>query len=538
MMRRMRGSCVLSLLVLVLTAPIAAQDQEKKDNGQADLDQATELKLNARTLRDLEEVARLCEAALDKGLDADNTQFAKQLLAATLYQRAERISEAILQQQVPAGRIQLLRRAALTDLKKVVENQSDFGEAYVLIARLELIDGDRQKGMEAVTKALELFKADNKAKSEILTLRARLGEEREKILADLDEAIKLDPENTEAVQTRALLALQNSDFEKAAADLAKLLEADQENIGLHLTLAEALSNMQKFDEALKHANAAVDLQPEASFPYVLRARIRVMNNDNGAALDDLDKAITLQPNDLDALLLRARLNQAAGNLENARRDVDRVLQQQPEALDAILVRTMIYAAEGKFQEAIGDLKKLVEAEPDNVDLRLQLGLFHSAADQPRKAIAVFDEMLKSDADNWQVLRARADAYLSIGKHEEAIADYEVALKQQPENASILNNFAWVLATSPDDELRDGKRSIELGTKACEVTEYKQAHILSTLAAGYAEVGDFETAIKWSRKAVEAADEDNRQQLAEELESYQQSKPWRERQETEEKDAGT
>ena len=72
--------------------------------------------------------------------------------------------------------------------------------------------------------------------------------------------------------------------------------------------------------------------------------------------------------------------------------------------------------------------------------------------------------------------------------------------QAPEESGLLNNLAWVLATSPNDKVRDGKRSIELATKACELTEYKEAHILSTLASGYAEEGDFETAKKWSAKA--------------------------------------
>jgi hypothetical protein len=100
---------------------------------------------------------------------------------------------------------------------------------------------------------------------------------------------------------------------------------------------------------------------------------------------------------------------------------------------------------------------------------------------------------------------------------------------------VLNNLAWVLATSPDDKLRDGKRSIELGTKACEVTEYKQAHILSTLAAGYAETGQWDEAVKWSKKAVEAGEGSMKEQLEKELASYQEKKPWRERQDMEEKD---
>ena len=102
-------------------------------------------------------------------------------------------------------------------------------------------------------------------------------------------------------------------------------------------------------------------------------------------------------------------------------------------------------------------------------------------------------------------------------------------------ATGLNNLAWVLATSPDDPVRNAKRSLECGLKASELTKYEKPHILSTLAAGYAESGDWETAIKWSSKAVElgVGEEDVDGQLKKELEGYKQKKPWREKQEIEE-----
>ena len=121
----------------------------------------------------------------------------------------------------------------------------------------------------------------------------------------------------------------------------------------------------------------------------------------------------------------------------------------------------------------------------------------------------------------------------MGAHNKALKYYEKALDLDEDDDHVLNNLAWMLATSPDDEIRDGKRSIELGIKACEVTDYKEAHILSTLAAGYAETGDFEKAREWSAKSVELADDSNREDLEKELESYKKDKPWRERQEPKE-----
>ncbi|MEL6110651.1 MAG: hypothetical protein AAFU85_31985, partial [Planctomycetota bacterium] len=122
-----------------------------------------------------------------------------------------------------------------------------------------------------------------------------------------------------------------------------------------------------------------------------------------------------------------------------------------------------------------------------------------------------------------------DTSVFISLIASAIRFSSMAIKQR-------TKIAWVLATSPNDAIRNGKRSVELGERAVELTEAGEPHILSTLAAGYAEVGDFDKAIEWSGKAVELGkekDHNQLKQLEEELENYRARKPWREKQETEE-----
>jgi Tfp pilus assembly protein PilF len=159
-------------------------------------------------------------------------------------------------------------------------------------------------------------------------------------------------------------------------------------------------------------------------------------------------------------------------------------------------------------------------------------MLHLAAKQPRAAVQWFEKALDSDAKQFLSLRGRSDALISIGNHAAAAKDLERALEVKPDDSGVLNNLAWLLATSPDDDLRDGKRAIDLATKACEETEWKAAHIISTLAAGYAEAGNFAKAREVSQQAVDVAGDDEGidDQLQKELESYQAEKPWRERQE--------
>src|SRR5690606_11096377 len=122
-----------------------------------------------------------------------------------------------------------------------------------------------------------------------------------------------------------------------------------------------------------------------------------------------------------------------------------------------------------------------------------LALYYLFAKQARAAIGAYSEVLEKDDDNVAALRGRADAYLNIGEHAKAVADFKKAIEVEPEDTGLLNNYAWVLATSPDDDVRDGKLSVELATKAVEARDSKESHILSTLAAAYAEAGDYQKA---------------------------------------------
>src|SRR6476659_4738313 len=96
----LRGAAACTLALLLASAAWAANE------GQADLDKATEAKLGAESLADLEKVAGLCESALKKGLDEENTAFANQLLSSVLLQHAQKLASAIFDQVPPDRRWQ------------------------------------------------------------------------------------------------------------------------------------------------------------------------------------------------------------------------------------------------------------------------------------------------------------------------------------------------------------------------------------------------------------------------------------------------
>lgn len=94
------------------------------------------------------------------------------------------------------------------------------------------------------------------------------------------------------------------------------------------------------------------------------------------------------------------------------------------------------------------------------------------------------------------------------------------------DAVIENSLAWLLATCPDDSIRDGQLAIRWAKEACEDTDWEEPSYLDTLAAAYAECGNFTEAVKWSTKAVAICPEPDRQELEANLRTLKSGKPIR------------
>ena len=531
------------------TAPPAAEaaPQEaaaKEAAGQPDLDEAMVQRIDAETPKQLEGVITLLESALAKGLSDESKSFANKMIASIHLERAQ----AMVAQLMQGGglRARQLRAEAVETLKAAIKRDPELVDAYLLIARLNLLpEGDAQAVIDATTKAIELLADDPQEQSGAYLLRALRQTDDEARVKDVDAAVKANPANAEALKARAVLRMEKNDIDGAIEDLKVLLKQDPTNEAVAQVAVEQLVELGRTADALSLLSEALQASPSEGL-YRVRGIIYRAEGKEEEALADFSKALAMQPKDPISLLQRAEISLGRGDVKSAKRDLGEAIRVEPRVADsvaAVRVRCYIAVEEGRLADAINDMNLIVQTNPKDSFWALQLSSLYVQDKRPRKAIELINGILEREPKNISALRTRADTLLGLGDHAAAIKDYQTALEigiDSPQQKSgVLNNLAWVLATSPKDELRNGERSIKFGTEAAELTEFKEPHILSTLAAGYAEKGDFEQAIKWSTKAVERGREiehDQVEQLEEELESYKENKPWREKQETEENKA--
>jgi len=538
------SSLFLCLLLVMVAGPAFAQNE-----GQDDLDQATQLKVSADSLDDLNEVVDHAESALEKGLDAENKKFAEQLLVSALLQRGQLYAAAVF--NVPAQepqrglRSMQFRQFALTDLQRVVGMDDKVYEAQLLIGKLQSLPlGDENAARKALSKVADSNEASPEVKAEALALRSTVLKDEEKQLADLNRAIELQPDKPDYYRLRAQHYYESEKFDDALADIDRALKFEPDQAATNELRGMILLGQNKYDEALKSFDKASELVPGAAMPFQHRGQLYHQKGDLPKAIEQLSKALELQPDNILALMDRASVNFELKQYDKALEDIEQAIKIQPALIRPHLMKVEILATTNRLDQAIAHLERLVQQAPNNEELLNQLGSFYLVASRPRKSIEVATQVLKNDPNDFAALRFRADAYLNIGKHAEAVADFDKALAIKSDDQALLNNFAWVLATSPDDKVRDGARALKMATKAAEASGYEVPHILSTLAAAYAETGDFDNAAKWSQKSVELAQkvideakpEDDkaklqteRDQLQKELDNYHQHKPTRERQ---------
>lgn len=226
-------------------------------------------------------------------------------------------------------------------------------------------------------------------------------------------------------------------------------------------------------------------------------------------------------------LIRANCLIDFENLQNAEKKYSDVLNKNPLDIEGLNCRGMIRVERDMYKKAIADFTKLIEIAPN-------AKTYLNRADAWRR----LGEIEKSDIDiaNSSKVSGTSGGYYvsanllqSIEKYHDAIIDYERSIEIKPDKINAINDLAWLYATCEEKVFRDGSKALNLAQKVMIKINGPQQY--ATLAAAYAELGDFENARLFQEKAVVKAQDiygsEAIQYFHDMLDTFHANEPWRE-----------
>jgi tetratricopeptide (TPR) repeat protein len=267
---------------------------------------------------------------------------------------------------------------------------------------------------------------------------------------------------------------------------------DHAAAAVYLMRAKGYMQRKEYQRALTDLDEALRLNPQSGDAWMVRVAAWVEQGDFRQALADVARRLELKPPEPLALLTRGNLHAELGELEQALGDFTEYLQQQPGTVVALRARAMTFARLHRLDEALTDMNDAVRLDPASVDAHLERGRVHQ----------------------------------DMRSYPAALADYQKAVELGPGESRCYNQCAWMLAACPQSECRAGVRAVALARRGCELTGWKDANILDTLASAHAECGQFDEALRWAAKALEQASAEIKEDVTKHIQLFRDRQPAR------------
>jgi tetratricopeptide (TPR) repeat protein len=226
-------------------------------------------------------------------------------------------------------------------------------------------------------------------------------------------------------------------------------------------------------------------------------------------------------------MVDGRTHCAEARWDDAVADFTEVLRQAPQTREALVLRAHASVNIGDADQALEDCEAALKLQPNDMDLlRFRANIYRKRGeyDTAEKLDREANKLVLSSSPDRLHRRGRHE--LNVGHYPSASRYFERELKLEPHNAEYLNDVAWLAAACPEGEFRNGTRAVELALEACQLTQWGDCRLLDTLAAAYAETGQFDKAVRMQLKATDLAPPEQQENYRRRSRMYQEGKPYR------------
>ncbi|MEK6643695.1 MAG: tetratricopeptide repeat protein [Planctomycetota bacterium] len=301
-------------------------------------------------------------------------------------------------------------------------------------------------------------------------------------------------------------------------------------VDAHFNLAEDLHRLGQHDEAANEYEFVLHQTPEDYQALVGLGGIHVAQGRLKEAIELYQKALSIRQDDPITLSALGIVLAATGRLDDAVALYEKAVAASPEDAALRMQLGSILARMSRFAEAGDRFEESLRLNPTNVSVRYRLGLARLSAGRPTEALIALRLSARDAPADAEVRLALGKALVQTGDTATAVPEFRKALELNPNLVEAQGELAWILATNPDETLRNAEEAVRLGEAACQATEQKNFVMLDTLGTAYASAGRFSDAIRVTNRALALARAAKQsvaeQKITERLAGYRKNKPFR------------
>jgi tetratricopeptide (TPR) repeat protein len=310
------------------------------------------------------------------------------------------------------------------------------------------------------------------------------------------------------------------------------LACTPDNAVAHRNLGDVFVMQGRSAEAIEQFQQVIKIKPDdAEAHYNLGVAFASQGRDV-EAVEHYRKAIQFNPDHAEAHNNLGSLLAKQERPDEAVKQFQQAVRIKPDYIEARYNLGIALASQGRFDEAAGQFRKAIQFKPDYVAAHHNLGNMLAVQGRLDEAIGHYRRALELKPDFVQAHYRLGVALQAQRNFGAAITEYRKVLELDPKQLPVHIDLAWLLATCPESSLRNGSGAIELARQAGQLSDGEFPQILDTLAAAYAESGQFPKAVETARRAIDLANAQHNSVMAEvirtRLQLYEANSPYHEK----------
>ncbi len=318
------------------------------------------------------------------------------------------------------------------------------------------------------------------------------------------QCLKVYPENAIAHYNLGHFLQHSGKATEAITEYREVLRVKPNHLDAHLNLGVVYVALGQIPEATNWFAKALQIKPDYANAHLNMGLELYKLKDFRGATNHMEQVLRVNPNSISAHGICALALLELSDVVGAMNHATAAAQLAPNDYGVFTVLGRAYSASGQSEEAMANFAEALRLNPNYAEARRHLGVEWLKRGELEMALTELRQAVRLDPDSAEAHQELGMALAGSRATGEAIAEYREALKRDPNLLAALNNLAWILATHPDDQLRDGKAAVKSAERACVLTADQQPMFIGTLAAAYAEAGQFDKAVATAQKASEVA----------------------------------